>query len=58
MTITYVFSPGQRVYIAGEGLYGEVTSCVPGNGSIPWYWVRTDDGEMDRYTAEQLQEEY
>lgn len=54
MVIDYIWAPGDRVYVPGESQYGEVTSVVPGNGSIPWYYVRLDDGTEDRYTDAQL----
>jgi hypothetical protein len=54
MVIDYIWAPGDRVYVASEGQYGEVKTVVPGNGSIPWYFVETDDGQEDRYTADQL----
>jgi len=53
----YKFNPGDRVTV--DGKHGEVTTCVPGgNGSIPWYFVRFDDGTEDRFTAEQLTPEW
>lgn len=53
--VEYVFSVGDQVYCSANGKYGEVNSCVPGNGSIPWYFVTFDDGTEDRFTKEDLE---
>lgn len=51
----YQFVPGQRVRHRLEGWIGEVMTCVPGNGSIAWYFVQWDiDGSEDRYTGSEL----
>lgn len=51
--VTYEFSVGQRVRSGSKT--GEINSMVPGNGSIPWYYVTWDDGTEDRHTAEELE---
>jgi len=63
MAVNYVFRPGQRVRHKYYRCTGEVTTCVPGNGSFPWYYVKWDDaditnpftGDDERYTAEELE---
>lgn len=52
----YVFSEGDRVYCTLNNKYGEVISRVPGNGSIPWYFVKFDDGTEDRFTKDDLEQ--
>lgn len=52
--VTYKFREGERVYCTANGKYGEVTICVPGNGTFPWYFVKFDDGTEDRFTDEDL----
>jgi hypothetical protein len=53
---TYEFSVGQRVRSVRDWTkVGEINSMVPGNGSIPWYYVTWEDGTEDRYTAEELE---
>lgn len=51
--VAYMYAPGDRVYVAGHG-EGEVMTCVPGNGTMPWYFVRFDDGIEDRFVADDL----
>lgn len=53
--MTYTFHPSQRVRGKYNGKSGEVTTCVPGNGSFPWYFVKWDDGTEDRYTESELE---
>jgi hypothetical protein len=56
--MTYKFNPGDRVRSTSNWTKtGEVTDCVPGNGSYPWYFVRWDDGTEDRYTDDELEAE-
>lgn len=58
MAVAYAFQNGEKVYVKSEGMDGEITSMVPGNGSIPWYYVRLENGQMDRYTADDLESVY
>jgi len=58
MAVAYLFANGERVYVKSEGMDGEITSMVPGNGSTPWYYVRLENGQMDRYTADDLESVY
>jgi len=53
--VDYIFSVGQRVKYGNH--FGEVTSCVPGNGrpESEWYFVAWDDGTSDRYMRDQLE---
>jgi hypothetical protein len=51
--VAYEFFPGNRVQIKATGEYGEVMTVVPGNGSIAWYYVKTEDSE-DRFTSNEL----
>jgi len=55
MTTEYVFDEYDRVYCSANNKYGEVTTRVPGNGTIPWYYVQFDDGTMDRFTKDDLE---
>jgi len=48
----YVYQPGQRVI--AEGRDATVMTCVPGNGTMLWYFVMFNDGMEDRFTADQL----
>lgn len=50
--MTYDYKPGDRVNTPDGP--GEVTTCVPGNGSIAWYFVQLDSGREERYTSDQL----
>jgi hypothetical protein len=50
--MTYDYNPGDRVNTPDGP--GEVTTCVPGNGSFAWYFVQLDNGKEDRYTSDQL----
>ena len=50
--VTYEFNVGDRVSVNGKP--GEITSMVPGNGTMPWYYVQFDDGTEDRFTAHDL----
>lgn len=54
--VEYLFHPGDRVR-HGRLFYkvGEVTSCVPGDGRTPWYFVSWEDGTEDRYTGDELE---
>lgn len=54
MPITYDYRPRVRHKSEWEQT-GEVATCVPGNGSIPWYFVRWDNGVEDRHTADELE---
>lgn len=51
----YKFSVGQRVCYEYGLRFGEIESMVPGNGSIEWYYVAWDDGEVSRHTRDELQ---
>lgn len=52
--MAYSFNEGDRV-VTSHKRSGEVVSRVPGNGNIPWYYVRHDDDETeDRYTEDDL----
>lgn len=53
--MNYRFHEGQRVRYTYALRYGVVETCVPGNGSIEWYYVRWNDGTIDRYTWDQLE---
>lgn len=55
MSAEYVFDEGDRVYCTVNSKFGEVTTRVPGNGTIPWYFVTFDDGTEDRFTKEDLE---
>lgn len=62
--VTYVFIIGDRVRLSAGHEHlrqcrdwqndGVVTSMVPGNGSIEWYYVEWNDGTGDLYTRDQL----
>jgi hypothetical protein len=55
--IEYAFRLGDRVRsVQNFQKTGEVTSCVPGDGKNPWYFIRWDsDGSEDRYMADELE---
>lgn len=53
--MNYQFQVGQRVTHRYEGWVGEVTSVVPGNGSLAWYYVQWDHGSEDSYMAHELE---
>ena len=53
--MNYAYQPGDRVFVKPLGKYGEVTACVPGNGTIAWYFVKPDDGDEDRWTEGDLE---
>jgi hypothetical protein len=54
----YEFGPGDRVRHRNNfQMAGEVTNCVPGNGSFPWYYVKWDNGQEDRHTSDELEKE-
>jgi hypothetical protein len=54
--IVYEFTPGQRV-CHRDGRVGEVVTCVPGNGTIPWYFVRWDLPPLDPNVHQDVVEE-
>lgn len=57
MKIDYKFRPGQRVASAYDiTKTGDVTTCVPRDGSIPLYFVKWEDGTEGFYMAEELTE--
>ncbi len=58
MAVAYQFANGERVFVKSENMDGEITSMVPGNGSIEWYYVRLENGQMDRYTRDDLESVY
>ena len=51
----YKFYAGQRVRHA-DGRSGEVTACVPGNGTTRWYYVKWDNGPNGSPVGTQLEE--
>jgi len=51
--MNYRFVPGQRVYVTGHG-EGKIVTCLPGNGSIAWYFIQFDDGTEDRFTDREI----
>lgn len=53
--MSYVFAPGDRVRRVNSFMAGIIELCVPGNGSIEWYYVMWDDGSQDRYTRDELE---
>lgn len=53
--INYEYEVGDRVFVIPNGRYAEVTSRVPGNGTLPWYFVQYDDDRTeDRFTGRDL----
>lgn len=53
--MNYKFDIGQTVALHYGTASGIVESMVPGNGSIPWYYVRWDwDGSVTRHTEDEL----
>ena len=50
----YKFNVGDKVRYVGLYITGEITSTVPGNGSIEWYFVTWADGTTGRYTRDEL----
>ena len=56
--MTYTFYIGQRVRHSTEGWTGEITSCVPGDGITPWYFVAWDTGGETRETERTLVAEW
>ena len=55
-TTEYAFHPGDRVRLVQNfNRTGEVVGCVPGNGTLPWYFVKFNDGTEDRFTADELE---
>jgi hypothetical protein len=56
--IEYSFRVGDRVRLVRNfNRTGEISACVPGNGSFPWYFVRFNDGYEDRFTSNELESE-
>ena len=56
--MNYKFNTGDRVRKCSEfAKTGTVTTTVPGNGSIAWYYVDFDDGSSDRFTEDELESE-
>lgn len=54
----YRFTEGDRVRKVDEFTKtGTVSTTVPGNGSLPWYYVDFDDGSSDRFTEDELESE-
>ena len=51
----YQFSLWDQVRVNGRS--GEIVFRVPGDGQIPWYFVRFEDGTEDRFQADQLERE-
>lgn len=52
--MNYEFNVGQTVVLNYGTMSGTVQSMVPGNGSIPWYYVEWSDGSVTRHTADEL----